>query len=276
MIRTYTSLLAFQLRYLSATSFFLQTALLTPLSFAALKLVALWGTGALSGTQGAGAVQLDAANSASNLDQLWFDASVAGLWSTTTLAVGIIGFQRFQGVLQYLVASALPKTTVFGSIVAAAAVLGLLGIPLVVLLTGIVGVLGGTSLIALSLPKIGAQLLGLVLATLACVASAAALSALCVLSPQALAYEPLVLIPVWIVSGVVVPSNQLPAVLQFLGALHPLTWAVSVAHADTWDWHIWVYSAVCLVLSAVLLGCASWGLKVAQRKALVDGTLGLS
>lgn len=210
------------------------------------------------------------------LSHLWFDSSVAGLWSTTTLAVGIIGFQRFQGVLQYLVASALPKTTVFSSIVAAAALLGLLGIPLVVLLTGIVGVIGGTSPLELIFLHVGTQFLGLALATLACVASAAALSTLCVLSPQALAYEPLVLIPVWICSGIVVPSGQLPAVFRFLGALHPLTWAVSVAHADTWDWHIWVYSAVCLVLSAVLLGCASWGLKVAQRKALVDGTLGLS
>ena len=267
MIRTYISLLSFQLRYLSSTSFFLQTALLTPLSFAALKLVALWGSGTLSNVF---------FPSSDILSHLWFDSSVAGLWSTTTLAVGIIGFQRFQGVLQYLVASALPKTTVFGSIVAAAAVLGLLGIPLVVLLTGIVGVLGGTSLIALSLPKISAQLLGLVLATLACVASAAALSALCVLSPQALAYEPLVLIPVWIVSGVVVPSSQLPAVLRFLGALHPLTWAVSAAHTKVWNWYMWLCVSICLALSALLLIVASWGLRIAQRKALIDGTLGLS
>lgn len=266
-MRTYISILGFQLRYLSSTSFFLQTALLTPLSFAALKLVALWGSGMLSNVL---FPSLDI------LSNLWFDSSVAGLWSTTTLAVGIIGFQRFQGVLQYLVASALPKTTVFGSIVVAAALLGFLGIPLVVLLTGIAGVIGGASPLELIFLHVGTQFLGLALATLACVASAAALSTLCVLSPQALAYEPLVLIPVWICSGIVVPNNQLPAVLQFLGALHPLTWAVSVAHADNWNWHIWVYGAVCLVLSAVLFGCASWGLKVAQRKALVDGTLGLS
>lgn len=237
----------FHMRALWATPFFLQTALLTPFTFSMFRLIAArWQI-----TPG-----------------LWFDASVSGLWATTTTAVGIIGYQRFQGVLQYQAMSVKPAWTVFLPPVAASALIGVAGVP----------VAWTTASLFAGRPIVpdATRIVGLTLAALSCVASAAALSALFVLSRRAIAFEPLVLTPVWLMSGIVLPVDRFPAAARAAAFIHPLTAAVWVAGCHRLDGPATAATLWCLLLCTALLGCAGVGLRHALGRATVDGTLDLA
>ncbi|KAB8292684.1 ABC transporter [Bifidobacterium avesanii] len=237
----------FHMRALWATPFFLQTALLTPFTFSMFRLIASrWRVA----------------------PDLWFDASASGLWATTTTAVGIIGYQRFQGVLQYQAMGVKPAWAVFLPPVAASALIGVAGVPVA---WATASLFAGRAM----MPE-AAQLAGLALAALACVASAAALSALFVLSRRAIAFEPLVLTPVWLLSGIVLPVDRFPAVARAIAFVHPLTAAVWVADRPRIDGPAAAAALWCLLLCMALLGCAGAGLRRALGRAAVDGTLDLA
>lgn len=248
MLSVITRMTRFHLGQLLKTPFFLQTALLAPLSFGLLKWL---------GSAGAGVAVSDS---------LWVDTAVAGLWASTTTAVGIIGFQRFQGTLEHLAASVLSPGRVFGSLTAAAAALGLLSIPV-----GIAVQLLATGSVRFS----WASLITILLAAIACVASAGVLASVFVLTRRATAFEPLLLMPVWLVSGVVIPAQVLPEWLQALAWLHPLSGAVRVEHAET-TFEAVAGAAGSLVASLVWLVLANRLLSAATRRARVEGTLALS
>ncbi|KFI42011.1 ABC transporter permease [Bifidobacterium biavatii] len=241
----------FHMRTLWATSFFLETAIGAPLSFILLKLIAAqWRIG----------------------QSLWLDASVSGLWATTTLAVGIIGFQRFQGVLQYLAASVMQPWRVFLPLVSAASLIGIIGVPVSFAVIGITAVLTGGPMPMVT----SVQFVGYLLAVVACCSSAMLLASVFVLSRMATAFEPLILIPVWLLCGIVIPVDMMPVPVRLVSFLHPLTSAVWIARQPSMGWTCWVGIAGCLALSAVYAAASLVGLRVALRRARVEGTLDLA
>lgn len=244
----------FHMRNLLSTAFFLETALVTPLSFALLKIIAgRWHAG----------------------PTVWFDAAVAGLWATTTLATGMIGFQRFQGVLQYLAAGVLPAWSVFLPVVAAAALIGMAGLPIAVLV--VLPFRGGTDWGPSDVfPCLVSQLIGYLLALVACCASAALLSCMVVLSRHAIAFEPLIMIPVWLLCGVVTPSDGFPMPVRLIAHMQPLTFAVDAARHAAPDRVMLAQAVGCLALSALYVVAAAFGLREALRRARQKGTLDLA
>ena len=140
---------------------------------------------------------------------------MSGLWATTTTAVGIIGYQRFQGVLQYQVMSVHPAGAVFLPPVAASALIGIIGMPIAFALASL---FAGRPVTVT--PE---QVAGLALALLACVSSAAGLSAFFVLSRGAIAFEPLVLIPVWLAGAGCIALSALLLGAAAIGLRHALT-----------------------------------------------------
>lgn len=268
------SLTWLQLRQLLRVPFFVETAVLAPLSFGVLRVLGI------AGAQHRGeAVTVPAL--------LWFEIAVAGLWASTTTAVGIIGLQRFQGTLEPLVMSPLPARRVFASLTTAASCVGLVAVPV-----GL-GVQAATGTVPAVTPAV---LAALALAVAACCASAACLAALFVISRHAVALEPLVLVPVWLLTGVVVPVTLLPAWAQTIAWAHPLTGAVALARSvapgpsaeATAGLAVTelaglpapavgaVYAAASLVTAAVWLALAAVLLRIALRRARVAGTLGLA
>lgn len=245
----------FHMRNLWSTSFFLETAVVSPLSFALLRLIAARWAAAPS---------------------LWLDAAVCGLWSTTTLAVGLIGFQRYQGVLKYLTVSPLPLWRVFAPLVAAATLIGVIGLPISFAVIVVAGLLSGHDPVPFGVQSIGLQLIGYLLAVVACCASAMLLSSIFVLSRSAIAFEPLVLIPVWMLCGIVMPIGLFPPFLRVVALLHPLTWAVWIGQQRSFDPLCAWAAAGCLSLCGAYLAAAGKGLHVALRRACVEGTLDLS
>ncbi|OTA25568.1 hypothetical protein B9G54_07385 [Alloscardovia macacae] len=251
----YTRGCAFQLKSLAHTSFFMMNAVLTPLCFLLMKAVADAG-----GAQSGGVSVAVAAPA-------WVDASMAGLWSSTTLAVGIIGYQRYVGTLQYLATSVVPPAQVFLPIVAAAAMLGCVGVP--------VSWVTESVLKARFVPVAGLQLFGYCLAVLACVASAALLAGLFVLFSRATVYEPLILLPIWMLSGIVANTDSLPEVVRGIALFHPLTSAVRVAHASTLSVEVVGFAALSILLTVLYMIIAQRMMHIILRKAIQEGSLNL-
>jgi ABC-2 type transport system permease protein len=238
----------FHLRHLLRTPFFVQQAMAAPLSFFCLRALAAGGAGTVPPPD------------------LWATSALAGIWATTTTAVGMIGFQRHQGTLEHLVLSTRQPAVVFSSLCSAATLVGLVGVPL--------------SLVAQALTSgrvtgQPATVLGLAAGTVACAASSLLLSALFVSTRSATVYEPLVLTPVWLLTGLVVPLAALPEWATPVALAHPLTGAVLAAGSDELGTALgWV--AVSVLVSAVWSALGLGLLVAALRRGRRDASLALS
>ncbi|MBT1035467.1 ABC transporter permease [Canibacter sp. lx-45] len=241
-------LISFQLQVLMRTGFFVQQAALAPLAFFMfLYLSAL-------------------ANDFAPQHGLWLHSAIAGLWASTICAMGIISYQRFQGTLEHLAISPLPPATVFSSLCLAATAIGLLGIPISICCEFIL--LGSVTVTA-------ASLVSLATAYLSCAASAIILTSIFVRSRNAIVFEPLLLTPVWMLTGLVISFTALPGWLQPLALLHPLTGAVNILSAATVQTAtLWVLHVVCVC--AIYLLASKYLLRRALLAAHRDGTLGLA
>lgn len=134
--------------------------------------------------------------------QGWIRAGVIGMWTTTTSAAGIIGFERHKGTLVYLVSAPLDARRILGALVASASVFGLVSFPIAWLTWSVLSLsVSDISLLAMvkTVPYICALFVG-------CLALSFVIAAVFVLTPNAIAYEGLVLLPVLILSGVVTTS----------------------------------------------------------------------
>src|SRR5512139_1218751 len=111
----------FHVRQLARNTYFVQMTLASPLLFTVLKHLAVRGSG-------------------EPVDPLTgWEAGVAGIWALTCTAAGMVGFQRFQGVLEAHAASPRRPAAAFVPIVTAATVLGLVDLPLAWLASAAVG-----------------------------------------------------------------------------------------------------------------------------------------
>lgn len=234
----------FHLRSLLSTPFFVFTALSTPASFCILKLLGSAG-GAADGT-------------------LWTLVVMAGVWGTTTTSAGIIGFQRFQGTLPYLVLSPLSPVLTLTPVILSAVLIGaVMGVPESLALCAI---LGATPSLEPS------QLVGCVLVIASCASLAPLIAVPFLYTRNASAFEPIVLVCAWLLSGGLAPVDTFPPVLAAVARLSPLTWAVEQATADALSA---VAVAACLLLCVV---CALAGRALivhAVRLSRVTGTLGV-
>lgn len=177
-LRALPWLVLFQVRQLARTSFFLQTALAAPAAFMLLRMTA--------------GADLSA-------ESLWFDGAVAGIWATTTTATGMLGNQRYLGTFELLLSSPRRPGVVFGAIFTAAALLGLVGLPVAIAL----------QLLSGGARDMGLQpVAGVVVGLVACIVSTHVLAAAFVATRRATAFEPLLLVPVWLLVGVVIPAER--------------------------------------------------------------------
>ena len=247
-MRVFFALAGFHARQLLRVPFFMQTAVLAPVSFLLLR-----GLGAM--------------NVGTPLAPLtWLDASTAGVWATTTTAAGLIMYQRFQGTLEAHVLSVHRPGVVFGALTASAALIGLVGIPFAML---------AQFVISHELELTIESTIGVLVALIACIGSAALLSSLFVVNPSASALEPLILVPVWMLVGIVVPFAELPAWLAPVALVHPLTSAVLAGHAESVGAAA-AWGGLSVAVSGAWVVLAGVGLRAAITRARVNGTLAVS
>lgn len=170
-------MLFFHLRVFSQNSYFLQLLLTSTLSVLVLQFIAsLTSSLSVDGTA-------------------WLRAGMVGTWSVSTVAAGLIGFQRFQGTLVHLVLSPLSVGKVLLPLVGSACSFGLLAFPIAAL-----------AALALRIPfqatNIATLIVGIACLWLSCLAISSVVSSLFVLTPNAITYEGLLLVPMILISGI--------------------------------------------------------------------------
>ena len=241
-------MLWFHLRLFGRNSYFAQLLVTSTLSILALQLLAAQSNGAPQSAP------------------IWLRAGMVGTWSVCTVAAGMIGFQRFQGTLVHLLMTPRSPARILLPLVASAATFGLLAFPLAAL---------GASLFGFgpSARSWAVLIVGIFVFWLGCLAMSALVSALFVLTPNAITYEGLLMVPLILLSGVFGIPSGMPSGITALTYFLPTTPAVRVLLEQPGGTELGGLLLGCLVLSAVWFVLARWALTNAVRRASVTGTL---
>lgn len=213
----------FQIRQFVAVPYFIELMVITTVTTTIIQVLGAHAWGVLTPTQG------------------WVRGGVIGMWTTTTCAAGIIGFERYKGTLAYLVLAPIGALRTLACVVCSAAFFGLLALPLAWATWALTsGTLGG---LELSVAGVGRLLLGIAALELGCVALSLVVASIFVLTPNAITYEGLLLVPVMIASGLLVTTNAMPSWMALSARLLPLRLPYEVligARLDAGQWLAWI------------------------------------
>lgn len=248
-------LMSFSLRQFLTVPYFLQLLLLS--TFGATSLQAL----------AAGAWPVDATLA-------WTRAGIIGIWNMCIVAAGILNFERYRGTFVYLLNGAVNPLRALAAVVSTASIFGLAALPL----AWVFWALCTFSVDFTDFAQVGARyLVGLPLLWLACLAVTFVIAGFFVATPNAIAYEELLLVPVFVASGVLFTESSAPAWLDALGALIPIQAPVKVLLGQTpvnsLDEILGVMAQTGTVTAFWMLAGYLLG-KRALRAATVHGTLG--
>ncbi len=175
------AMIKFHIKLFASNSYFVWLMLTSTTSIMLLQYLSAYGSG--------------------NLDDnsIWLRAGIFGLWSCAMTAAGSIGFQRFQGTLIYLLSGRISPQLALVAVIAPAASFGLLSFPVAALLAFILGlkVQFSFSLFAL-----------IILFWLGAVICSFLVTAIFVLTPRAITYEAVLVVPILLFAGLFsLPAN---------------------------------------------------------------------
>ena len=149
----------------------------------------------------------------------WTRAGIVGMWSVCIVSAGIINFERFRGTLVYLCSGSISPVRVLAAIVSSASIVGMAALPLSWLIWALVTLNPQVTDFSALWPR---YVLGVPLLWLACLSVTFMIAVFFVATPNAIAYEELLLVPVFILSGVLFTTIEAPAWLDAAGVLIPL------------------------------------------------------
>lgn len=249
-MRRQVRMTVFHVRQFVSVPYFIQLMVMTTTSTTLVQFLAASAWGGITPTQG------------------WVRGGVVGMWTTTTCAAGIIGFERYKGTLVHLVMAPVGALRSLAAVVCAAASFSLVAFPVAwctwALLSTSVSFTGPGW-------EVWARLTaGALMLLVGCLALSLVIAALFVLTPNAIQYEGLLLVPVLVVSGIVFTSTTPPAWLAVVSRFLPLSVpfelllgrATSEVALGAW-----------LVCTAAWLGLAAFLGRRALRLATRTGTL---
>lgn len=241
-------MLRFHLVLFGRNTYFSQLLVTSTLSILALQLLAAHGNGAPT------------------TEPIWLRAGMVGTWSVCTVAAGMIGFQRFQGTLVHLLMTPRSPAHTLLPLVASAATFGLLAFPLAALGSTIFGYTP-------SLESWGTLTVGIGLFWLACLSISTLVSAVFVLTPNAITYEGLLAVPLILLSGVFGVPAGMPSALTVMTYVLPTTPAVRLVLEQPTDPELIGLIFACLGVSAGWFALSHWALSRATRRAKLTGSL---
>jgi ABC-2 type transport system permease protein len=243
----------FQMKQSTKAGIFVFTAIIEPLIFATLAYY-LFKAGNQPGT----------------LLYAALSAGLMGIWSATLFgAGGAINYQRWQGVLEPLIAAPPPYVLVLFPQTLAASTIGVyslastllwgrlfFGIPLHF-------VHPVTFLLAVAVTIVALGVLGLVIGSSF------------ILYREANALSNMLEFPIWIVTGAIVPLSLLPGWVHYLSWVLAPTWGYRAIRAATFGGNPWQGIGWCVVLAAVYLAIGQLFLHVFERRAREKASLSL-
>lgn len=243
----------FHLRQFISVPYFIQLMVLTTVAATIVQYVGISAWDSITPTQG------------------WLRAGIIGMWTTSTSAAGIIGFERYKGTLVYLLTGSMRPQFVLSALVSSAATFGLASFPVAWLTwAAMSGSVSFTNFADVS--NIASILVGIITLYCGCLAVSLVISALFILTPNAISYEGLLLVPVFLASGVLMVSQPASNFWAVISNIIPLSAPVHLLmHGSTSLGAGFLWCAILvvwLVIGYVLIGRA-------LRLAYQQGTLEL-
>lgn len=156
----------------------------------------------------------------------WVRGGVIGLWSTATCAAGIIGFERYKGTLVHLVLAPVGALRSLAAVVSAAASFCLLALPLSWATWSLLS--WSVDYSSFSWARAGTVVAGTLMVWAGAVSLSLVVAALFVLTPNAISYEGLLLVPVFLLSGLTFLGSGTPAWLEVVSTGLPISLPVRV------------------------------------------------
>lgn len=156
----------------------------------------------------------------------WVRGGVIGLWSTATCAAGIIGFERYKGTLVHLVLAPIGSLRALAAVVSAAASFGILALPLAWVTWALLS--WSVDVTAVSWTRAGALVAGTIMLWCGALALSLTVAALFILTPHAITYEGLLLVPIFLLSGLTFLGSGMPGWLQVVSAGLPIHLPVQI------------------------------------------------
>lgn len=199
----------------------------------------------------------------------WIRAGIIGTWSTCTIAAGILGFERYKGTLVHLVVSRVNPIWPLAALVTAASVFALAAFPIAWLSTWALHTAMGISCSPSGVPM-WHWLVEVALLWVAAMSVTFVVAALFVLTPNAIAYEELLLMPTLFLSGVLFTVTSEPTWLRLVGSLIPIRWPIRMLMGEGVSA---VGVAGTLVVSAVWFMLAAGLASKVLHRARVNATL---
>jgi ABC-2 type transport system permease protein len=243
----------FHLKQSTKAGIFVFTAIIEPLIFATLAYY-LFKAGKEPGT----------------LLYAALSAGLMGIWSATLFgAGGAINYQRWQGVLEPLIASPPPYALVLFSQTLAAATIGVYSLVSTLLWGRVV----------FGIPLHFAHPAEFVLAVAVTIVSLGVLGLVIgssfILYREANALANMLEFPVWIATGAIVPLSLLPGWVHYLSWVLAPTWGYRAIRAAALGGDPWPAIGWCVVLAAIYLAIGQFFLAIFERRAREKASLSL-
>lgn len=244
-MRQFLSLSTFHLKLFARNGYFVSTMLTSTLGMLLLQYVIAYAANTLSDPF------------------LWVRAGIFGLWSCAVTAAGAIGFQRFQGTLPYLLNNAVSDAVSLAALLMPCSAFGLLAFPFSFAVSALLGMN-----VTIHLP----QMIAVVMLWLGALVLDFAIAAFFVLTPNALVYEELILIPFMLLGGLLEAPGHWQTVIEWFGWVLPISAPIRILLSGEMRLILLVQFLFSMVL------CFVFALVIARsllKKARVDGTMGV-
>jgi len=239
-------MLAFHVRLFAVNSYFIQTLFTSTLSILFLQaLVASHADGAES--------------------EIWIRAAIIGSWTVSSVATGLIGFQRYQGTLVYLVVSDAGPAKSLVPVVASASVFAIAAFPLSLAVSIAIG-------LPVSVNSVWAFIVAVLVFLIGTTSMCLVIAALFVLTPNAIAYESIVAIPIVLLSGVFFDPTTIGP-FGWITRVFPITSAVQILKHPEFDSSFGRELLISIAVSLVWLAAGFFAGRLALRAATRTGTL---
>lgn len=193
---------------------------------------------------------------------IWLRSGIFGMWSIAVTSAGIIGFQRYQGTLPYLLNNQISDQVSMFGLVISTTHLGILAFPLSYLFTLLLGIDN------MSITPI--MMLAIFLLYIGCAIMSFLIAFIFVLTKNAIIYEPLITIPVLIVSGIFSLGNTIDRFMSVFAWLIPIASPIKLilGYSNSFILQsvssILIFSIISFTLSFRII-----------KKARVDGKFGI-
>jgi ABC-2 type transport system permease protein len=243
----------FQLKQMTKAGLFVFTSIIEPLIFATLAYY-LFKAGHRPGT----------------LLYAALSAGLMGIWTSTLFgAGGAINYQRWQGVLEPMIASPPPYALILFPQTLASASIGLYSLASTLIWGRLV----------FGIPLTFAHPLAFALAVVVTIVALGALGLIMgasfILYREANALANMLEFPIWIVTGVIVPLSLLPGWTHPLSWILAPTWGYRAIHNSALGGNPWPGIGMALVLTVVYVALGQVVVGIFERRARERATLSL-